>query len=400
MLEAAVTRVRDSAGPREMRETRYPSALLVSTAWVLIGTLAYARHYLQSADRELDGRALAEYCAWLVCYVSWIALTPAVLRLERCFPLGRPGGLRHLGVLALLSLPAALAASSLTLVIGFAGRALFALPVHLPDPVWAARELVGHAFLYWSAIGASWMLRTLIEARENERRAARLLLETSRLETSLRQADLDALRSRLDPHFLFNSLQNISVLVQHDPEKGSRMLTKLGDLLRVSLRRDPRPETTLEAEVALTRAYLAIEQMRFGDRLSSRIELQPGTEQAMVPTFLLQPLVENAIRHGLEPVRQEGRIDITSRIEGGSLVLIVTDNGAGPPAEPLSEQRMGIGLGATCNRLALMYPNRHTFAISAAPGSGAEVRITLPLNLDTREEVIADAHVATADRRR
>jgi LytS/YehU family sensor histidine kinase len=187
---------------------------------------------------------------------------------------------------------------------------------------------------------------------------------------------------RLHPHFLFNSLQNIAVLTEHDPGTSRRMLNRLADLLRASLGRDNRPMTTLAKEIELTKAYLAIEQMRFGDRLSSVVEIAQGTGHALVPAFLLQPLVENAIRHGLQNVRDRGVITIASRVEGGSLVLSVTDNGTGPPGESLSDLPLGIGLGATCERLARMYPGRHSFSMQAVPSGGTEIRITLPLAFD------------------
>jgi LytS/YehU family sensor histidine kinase len=275
------------------------------------------------------------------------------------------------------------AAAGLTTVVALGVQTALQLPVAPSNQIWPVpfRDLLGHQFLYWPSVGASWVLRALWEARENERRAARLMLEKSQLQTSLRQAELDALRMRLHPHFLFNSLQNISVLTQHDPHTASRMLTRLGDLLRASLRHDGKPETTLQAEAALADAYLAVEQMRFGGRLSSRVDLDPGTERALVPSFLLQPLVENAIRHGLDGVRDRGLIAIRSCLEDHSLVVTVTDNGVGPPSESLSELGVGIGLGATCERLARMYPGQHTFSMRAAPGGGTEVRITLPLRL-------------------
>jgi LytS/YehU family sensor histidine kinase len=278
----------------------------------------------------------------------------------------------------------------------------FGLPLVVPRLTWIipGREMLGHQFLYWFSVAAGGMLRIVLEARESERRAARLMLEKSQLETSLRQTELDALRMRLQPHFLFNSLQNIAVLTEHDPRTGSRMLTRLGDLLRASLGRDSRPETTLEAEIALTNAYLAIEQMRFGDRLSSTVDVGEGTGRALVPSFLLQPIVENAIRHGLRDVRQRGVLAIRSRRDGGALVLSVTDNGAGPPGAPLSELPLGIGLGATCERLARMYPGRHSFSMRAAPEGGTEVRITLPLRFEAETEEPDVAYAAGADRRR
>jgi two-component system LytT family sensor kinase len=383
------------------RSRAFPArtTLLLAGAWLLVGSVSYARIYVQGLPRTGDASLGKEYLAWLTCYLPWVALTPLVVGLERRLPLGGPGWARHLALLALACVPAALVASALALAIGAAGRSLLDLPVKLPDPIWAAPELLGHGILFWSTVGVSWVVRTLLDAREHERHTARLLLEKSRLETTLRQADLDALRSRLDPHFLFNSLQNISVLVQDDPALGGRMLTQLGDLLRASLRREARAETTLRAEVDLAQNYLAIEQMRFGDRLSTRVNLGPGTGPALVPAFLLQPLLENAIRHGLDPVAGRGRIDINSRIEDGALILTVADDGAGPPTEPLARHRMGVGLGATCRRLELMYPDRHTFTLTAAPERGTRVTITLPLRFDEPAATGTEGRVARADRR-
>ena len=150
-------------------------------------------------------------------------------------------------MLALVSVPMAYGAWLMTAALGALVEAATGRASHPLTLGWMpARDLLGHELLYWTAVAGSTALRTLIDARENERRAARLMLEKSQLETSLRQAELDALRMRLQPHFLFNSLQNISVLTQHDPATAGRMLTRLGDLLRASLARDREAETTLD----------------------------------------------------------------------------------------------------------------------------------------------------------
>ena len=378
----------------------YPSLAVLAAAWTAVGTLAYVRHHVAAPDRRPEGGVIAEYLGFLACYLPWIVLGAGVVELERRFPLGRARWARNLAVLAAVSVPMAYAAWGLTEVFAALVQAAFGLPVAPPHLGWIipGRELLGHEILYWSSVAASGALRAAAGARENERRAARLMLEKSQLEASLRRAELDALRMRLRPHFLFNSLQNIAVLTEHDPKTGAHMLTRLADLLRASLGRDGRPETTLEAEVRLTSAYLAVEQMRFGDRLSSVVEVGAGTEDALVPAFLLQPLVENAIRHGVERVAQPGVIAIRSRRLDDFLVLTVTDNGAGPPGVPLSEATLGIGLGATCERLARLYPGRHTFSLRAAPQGGTEVHITLPLRREFRTGDSGGTDVAAADR--
>lgn len=373
-------------------------ALLLCAAWGLVGTLSYARHHLQDPGAAFGRGLLPAYLMALTCFVPWIPLSAVVFRLERRFPLGRADSLAHLLALAALSVPVVLAASWLTTAAAAGVRALFDLDPAAVPPLWPVppRELLGHQFLYWPVVIVSWMLRAVLEARDSERRAARLTLETARLQTSLRQAELDALRMRLQPHFLFNSLQNISVLTEHDPPTASRMLTRLGDLLRASLRGDGRPESTLQAEVELTRSYLAVEQMRFGGRLSAHVNLGPGTERALVPSFLLQPLVENAIRHGLEGLGGRGVIAINSRVEGDALVITVADNGVGPSAAPVTGRGAGIGLGATGERLARMYPGRHSLSMRPLPEGGTEVRVELPVSIAAAEAPYANA--APADR--
>ncbi len=375
--------------------------VLLCLAWTLIGGIAFSRQYFDNPRSFGDAGIVPAFAEWQTCYLPWGLLSVLVLAAERRFPLGRAGWARNLGMLASISVPMAYAAWLLTAGLGWCVAAATGRPSHaVLTWVMPARDFFGHSLLYWTAIAGSTALRTMREARDSERRAARLILEKAQLETSLRQAELDALRMRLQPHFLFNSLQNISVLTQHDPLTAGRMLTRLGDLLRASLASDGEAETALATEMALTRGYLAVEEMRFGDRLSSAIDVAPGTEDARVPTFLLQPIVENALRHGLAGIQQRGLLMIQSRREGDRLVLIVRDNGVGV-AEGASPVGFGIGLGATRDRLAGLYPDRHTFAIRAVPEGGTEVRITLPFQLAPSEAAHhAHTRAAGADRGR
>jgi LytS/YehU family sensor histidine kinase len=262
------------------------------------------------------------------------------------------------------------------------------------------RELALQQALYWSTVGSGCLIRNLLELREKERQTAHLALDKAQLEGSLRQAELETLRMRLNPHFLFNSLQNISTLSQEDPNTASKMLTRLGDLLRMALQRDTEAETALEDEVALTQAYVSIEKMRFGDRLSVLLDVAPGSEQALVPSLLLQPLVENAIKHGLQGKQKTGVIWIRSVCQLNELVLTVSDNGSGVTTEQLDQLQMGIGLGSTCERLARMYPERHTFSIGKLPEGGTEIRITLPLRFKAAAVRIAHYEQAPSTDRR
>jgi LytS/YehU family sensor histidine kinase len=206
---------------------------------------------------------------------------------------------------------------------------------------------------------------------------------------------LETLRLRLNPHFLFNCLQNISALAADDAKTASTMLARLGDLLRVALRGDYQTEITLADETKLTQAYLSIEQVRFGDRLSVLFQIDPAAEKALVPSLLLQPLVENAIKHGLSEMDTGGIIWIRGALDDFALNLSIRDNGRGFPATDENRSLGGVGLGATRERLTRIYGAQHTFLIRALPEGGTEVSISLPLrsgatmtpNYDSRNDL-------------
>jgi signal transduction histidine kinase len=201
-----------------------------------------------------------------------------------------------------------------------------------------------------------------------------------RLRTALVEAQLDALQFQLRPHFLFNTLNSILPLVGKDPERARQMVVRLGDLLRLSLRSEDTPLVTLEEEFAILDKYLSIEKVRFRDRLDVAIAIDPAVAAARVPCFLLQPLVENAIKHGLGGLAGRGSISIAAHGENGDLWISVRDNGPGPGSDA-SEPSAGIGLRNTRRRLEALYPGDHLLELRHAPGGGGEVRIRLPKTL-------------------
>ena len=192
---------------------------------------------------------------------------------------------------------------------------------------------------------------------------------------------------RLNPHFLFNCLQNISALAGQDAKAASQMLAQLGDLLRVALRSDYKHEIALSEEVALTRAYIAIEQVRHGDRLSVLFDIAPEAGRVLVPNLLLQPLVENAIKHGMGGRNKPGVIWVRGVLaaneQSQQLVLTIRDNGVGLPVRNPAELRLGVGLGATKERLMRMY-DRQSLEIRPLPEGGTEVCIVLPAHRSVR----------------
>jgi two-component system, LytTR family, sensor kinase len=373
----------------------------VFVALTLIGSISFARYYMELARSGHRGPVLPPLLIWLTCYYSWVFLAPLVFRLERRFPITYVQWARSLGVLAVAGFGMAYLGYELSNLLSAGTSAVLRQRVVLSRPVWVipGRELGIHLQLYWSMVLTGWVIRNVIRARERERLTAKLALEKAQLEMNLRQAELDVLRMRLNPHFLFNTLQNISVLVTHDQEVAGRMLTRLGDLLRAAFRHEVQPESSLAAEIELTKAYLEVERMRFDDRLAITVEPDPAANEAMVPVLLLQPLVENAIKHGLQCMNGVGRIGLVSLKEGKRLILTVADNGAGIPVVNLNDIELGVGLGATRERLRRMYPHDHEFSVRKLAAGGTEVRIVLPFRAVSHlEEADIDVRHSLADR--
>jgi signal transduction histidine kinase len=367
--------------PSATDDVAYPGIGTLFLVWSVIAVLTSARNLFQPTRPAPFSFELA--LVYIACFAPWALFTPVAFRLEARFPLGRGGWLKNLTYLALCSVPLCLVAGPLMpATAGVAwfvlGRAAWRTPTLL---AWL-RDFPVAQLCFWSSVAGGYFIRTLYQLRAQERHAAELALEKSRLEAGLNQAQLDVLRAKLNPHFLFNSLQNISVLTGQDPETASRMLTRLGELLRAVLRRDSSPESTLREEIELTGSYVALEQLRFGERLRVEFDIAPDVQSSLVPCFILQPLIENAVVHGLRGVKKTGVITVSAARAGNEVVLRVTDNGVGLRSGQSGDLRVGVGLGSTCERLERMYPGRHTFAIRQPDSGGTEVRITLPLRFE------------------
>lgn len=383
-------------------EQRRPYFLLrVWAVWTAITLFSYARHRIESTYLAWPNGSVQDFVSWFACFYPWAILTPPIFRIEERYPLtSRTWKVRLAGLLA-----ASVAFSYASLLLGHTLDFLvdFAFGnFRVPDQsFWNMRLGVFWfgEFGFWSTWGAAWALRTFAQYHRQSRRATQLALEKSQLEASLRRAELENLRMRLNPHFLFNTLQNISVLAQQDPKLASQMLARLGDLLRVALRRDVCAETTLQEELALTRDYLAVEKMRLGDRLTVLEDVEAGAERALIPSFLLQPLVENAVIHGLRGAALAGTIVMQARREGEQLVLTIADNGRGLPENWREDLKVGVGLSSTQERLARMYPERHDFQIRRLAEGGTEVRMAIPYQVKEQiQERVRDEQSATVGR--
>ena len=223
---------------------------------------------------------------------------------------------------------------------------------------------------YWTIVGLS---HAVLYYRESKERA----LRASQLETRLVEAQLKALEQQLHPHFLFNTLHAVSALMHKDVEAADRTLMRLSDLLRISLENIGRHEVTLQAELDFLSKYVQIEQTRFADRLVVRYDIHPDTRDALVPNLILQPLVENAIKHGVAKKAGQGHIDISAKREGAKLRLEVRDDGVGLSEDALTALQKGIGVSTTRARLQHLFGADYRFEFHRQP-AGLAVIVGIP----------------------
>lgn len=227
--------------------------------------------------------------------------------------------------------------------------------------------------MYAGVLIAAW---GMIESRERQRRT----LRASQLEAQLQSARLSALRAQLQPHFLYNTLNSIAALVASvRPESAVAAIEQLGELLHASLRDDGREEITVAEEVALADRYLALQRMRFGERLQYALHVSPGVHDCLVPVLLLQPLVENAVVHGLDAGQESLEVKVEARATQEGLEILVENNGA--PLEQAARPAPGghgVGLAATRARLMTAWGDRASLTIDPRDGGGARVRIVIP----------------------
>jgi two-component system LytT family sensor kinase len=228
--------------------------------------------------------------------------------------------------------------------------------------------LLTGALPFLTVAAAAHALEARLRARDRE-------LDAARVKSQLAEARLEALNAQLQPHFLFNTLQAISTLVSRDPAAAERMIANLADLLREVLRRGDQREISLREELRVLEAYLEISRQRFGDRLTLTIDATPDTLDAGVPFFVLQPLVENALHHGVGSRSGAATVVISARRERGQLVLSVADDGPGAESP---EVKRGIGLANTAARLAELYGSASVMTVGPRAEGGFLVRIAIP----------------------
>jgi len=354
-----------------MPKRRWVGAAVIFASWSLFATLmALQSHYNQRIMGRPITWARVFRSEFAYAYI-WAVATPLILWLAKRFPVDQRRWYRvaPLHVLACV-------------ILVVVQQTTYRLLVPPPSPEWQLRNLASLTRSVILTMDYGIMLYGIVlllhYAVEYYTRYQEGRVKASQLETRLAQAQLEALKMQLHPHFLFNTLHSISSLVREDPEAAETMIARLSELLRLSLENGGTEQVPLSKELEFVERYLEIEQIRFEDRLQVRFDIDPRTLDAQVPNLILQPLVENAIRHGIGQ-GPGGRVEIRSGFAEGKLLLQVLDDGAGLNSEG-SSARAGAGLGLTNTRARLeaIYGKAHNFVVRGASNSGVEAAILIP----------------------
>jgi len=354
------------SGEAERRGLKWLLGFLI---WTGIG-LAFAAQFYVSSIKAGQPISWPSAVLWsLGDWYVWALLSIVVLKLARRFPLEGKQWAVCLAIHVCGSLVA-----SVTYIVVRAGLArwqgqLRGQPADFLEVFSSllVKTLFFNALIYWVIVSVAHALNYYRRYRERELRA-------SELERNLTAAKLKSLQMQLNPHFLFNTLHAISALMHKDVNAADRMISRLSGLLRRALDSSEAQEVPLHQEIDFLRRYLEIEQTRFGDRLEVRFDVANDTSDLLVPNLVLQPLVENAIKHGIEPHARRGIVEINTRRQDNRLLLEVRDNGGGL-ADEYDER---IGLANTRSRLEELYGSEHSFSIETSASGGVTAKITIP----------------------
>ena len=366
---------------------------LIALIALIVSTASYNASLLKGSEFHYRFLPILINVFISFSYVAFLA--PYIIAFSRRFPISRETWKRNLAFHVIAA------------VVFTAGHAAWMILLEQPQN---PKDVMQATLKYWTtltlwalnqdafdtygtivAIAHVWMYYERVRDRE---------IRTSQLESQLARTQLEMLKLQLQPHFLFNTLNAISALMHQNVRAAENMLSRLSDLLRMSLDNVAVQEVTLKNEVEFVRNYLHIEQVRFQDRLSVTLEIDPETLDAMVPNMLLQPLVENSIRHGVAKSSGPGTIRVESKRLDGLVRITVRDNGPGFPAvcngngngngHGNGKPKGGLGLGNTRARLRQLYGESHRLEISNAPGGGAIVTLEIPERLWEGESQIIE----------
>ena len=377
----------ESVSPHSVRRQRWVEAWLIFSFWACSFMLTVGRSALDARGRG-DGGGLdfVRVADEAVEYGLWFLLTPLILWIARRFSFERARWAPRLALHVALAFLAAVALDALGhwvlhAMMGRPGR-----PFTLVRSIQTFRfldELIVYLVVLAAGFARDYFLRyqeRLREATELRAQTAELNANAVRLQAQLSEARLRALRMQINPHFLFNTLHTISTYLERDPRSVRRMIARLSELLRYSLEKTEANEVPLRQELGFIEGYLEIQQIRFQENLIVDYDVDPAVLDALVPNLILQPLVENAIRHGAGVREEGGRVGVRAWREDEWLFLSVQDNGPGlsTAAKKSAPSGEGIGLRNTRERLQGLYGSAQQFTLDAREEGGADARIMLP----------------------
>jgi two-component system, LytTR family, sensor kinase len=341
---------------------------MVALFWVVNVALTGAEVYAMARSRGFVPRLLGVFVFLIPGYLVWLATVPVIVQVltrRFAFESGRWGRSLLAHLLASVIIASATQAADAVMMLLHDDQLSFIREFAAMAQTWILWEL----FTYWFLVVLVLAVRHYTTAVARQRRATELA-------AAVANAQLAVLRTQVHPHFLFNALNSISSLVFDEPREAQKMIARLGELLRATLAEDGFGSWTLRKELEILERYTAIEQVRFGDRLRVAVECEPATLDALVPSLLLQPLVENAILHGIQPSMQGGAVRISARREGPWLRLAISDDGVGIDGDTNSGRAERVGLSNTRARLETEFGDDQSLRITRGePGTQVEIRI-------------------------
>jgi signal transduction histidine kinase len=358
---------------------RRGEVIAIFAFWTFLAVLSAANAVLDPRGRGLEaalsrGPVALEFAeAYL-----WAALTPVIFWIGGRFGFERSNWPARLALFLGVGIVVAM---SVEMLMAYLRLEFLVPPRRRPfvsfHPMFGVTRLLwlDDLMVYFAVLAASFARTYFLRYRARQEEAVRLQAQTALLQAELAEARLAALQTQLNPHFLFNTLHAVSSLVERDPLGVRRMIARLSELLRFTLERTDQQEVPLEQELAFLQRYLEIMQIRFQGRLQLATHIEDDVGSALVPTLILQPLVENAVKHGVSKVDASGRIEISARRDGDRLQLAVRDNGPGLDGGAGDE---GVGLRNTRARLEQLYGNAQSLTLRAAEEGGLIAEVTLP----------------------
>lgn len=359
----------------QMRKQTWLARATVLGSWLLFALMVVAISWGGSASRNRPFD-FVNTVVWNLGWVLWAIATFGVRTLVRWFPIER----RRLARTLLIHVGFGVAVTTLMLSAEFllndALQRIWPSTVR-PNPFVSFIVYKFHIYflVYWLIVGASGAYDYYTQLQRSE-------LTASQLQAQLALAQVHALKMQLHPHFLFNTHHSIiSLMLKNENPAAIKMLTRLSDLLRITLKKTDQATNSLREELEMLDLYLGIQRERYRDRLVVNLDVDPQTLNADVPCLLLQPLVENALQHGIDPQTTGGKLTITAHQTDENLTITIRDNGPGFPTGFRLDQAQGVGLNNTRLRLQRLYGAHHQFVLSPAADGGAEVRIVLPLRM-------------------